>query len=192
MIVFLVLVLWPPSDLANKCQRDSFLSSSSSLLTLPANKDPAFRRNKFPGGNFSQISGWTISLIPAYRQPPLSTPLIPFQRKQSASRSYLTSYVCICGNLINPKEFSAKVARCFFSEGVKLWIFLIYFSVLRKLPNYLVNNALFLIWKINLHCRSEKLKTQTILFSPFDKKASQKSILALVEAIKSPKRPKKR
>ena len=91
MIVFLVLVLWPPSDLANKCQRDSFLSSSSSLLTLPANKDPAFRRNKFPGGNFSQISGWTISLIPAYRQPPLSTPLIPFQRKQSASRSYLTS-----------------------------------------------------------------------------------------------------
>lgn len=71
-----------------------------------------------------------------------------------------------------------------------MWIFLIYFSVLRKLPNYLVNNALFLIWKINLHCRSEKLKTQKILFSPFDKKASKKSILALFEAIKSPKTAK--
>ena len=80
----------------------------------------------------------------------------------------------------------------FFSEGGKLWIFLIYFSVLRKLPNYLVNNALFLIWKINFHCRSKKLKTQKILFSPFDKKASQKSILALVEAVKSPKTAKKR
>ena len=175
MIVFLVLVLWPPSDLANKCQRDCFLSSSFSLLTLPANKDPAFRRNKFPGGNFSQISGWTISLIPAYRQPPLSTPLIPFQRKQSASRSYLTSLRLYLWKSDQSKGiFSQSGKMFFFSGGGKLWIFLIYFSVLRKLPNYLVNNALFLIWKINLHCRSEKLKTQKILCSPFDKKASKK------------------
>ena len=143
MIVFLVLVLWPPSDLANKCQRDSFLSSSSSLLTLPANKDPAFRRNKFPGGNFSQISGWTISLIPAYRQPPLSTPLIPFQRKQSASRSYLTSYVCICGNLINPKEFSAKVARFFFQKEGNCGSFSYIFQCWENYLIIYVNNALF-------------------------------------------------
>ena len=90
------------------------------------------------------------------------------------------------------RNFQPKWQDVFFSRGGKLWIFLIYFSVLRKLPNYLVNKALFLIWKINLHCRSEKLKTQKILFSPFDKKASQKSILALVEAVKSPKTAKKR
>ena len=72
-----------------------------------------------------------------------------------------------------------------------MWIFLIYISVLRKLPNYLVNNAIFLIWKINLHCRSDKIENSELFFSHFDKKASQKSILALVEAVKSPKKAQK-
>ena len=45
------------------------------------------------------------------------------------------------------RNFQPKWQDVFFSGGGKLWIFLIYFSVLRKLPNYLVNNALFLFGK---------------------------------------------
>ena len=89
------------------------------------------------------------------------------------------------------RNFQPKWQDVFFQEEANCGSFSYIFQCWENYLIIYVNNALFLIWKINLHCWSEKLKTQTILFSPFDKKASQKSILALVEAIKSPKTAKK-